>query len=1025
MNTELFIRRPVATILLMVSMILFGVIGYIRMPVSELPNVDFPTIRVSAGLSGASPETMASAVATPLENSLSSVAGITSMTSQSAQGSTSITLQFDLDRNIDAAFQDVQASVSSTLRKLPSDMKSPPTVRKTDPSARPVFYVFMKSQTLPMSTVTKYAEAQLARRLSTVSGVSEVRVYGARKFAVRLQMDPDAMAAMGLGIDEVAAAVSSTNTNMGTGSFSGSDLTALIRSEGQLYSAAEFESQVIAYRNGAPVRFGDIGQVIDGVENDDYSSSVGDSRSVTLAIVRLPGSNTIDVVDRIREILPTFQTSLPPGIDLQIFYDRSQTIRESIADVEFTLVLAAVLVVMVIFLFLRSLTATVIPAITLPICIIGTFAGMSALGLGLDNLSLMALTLSVGFVVDDAIVMLENVIRHREMGKSPFQAAIDGSREITFTIISMTFSLAAVFFPVMFMGGMVGRLLYEFSLTIVLAIFISGVVSLTLTPMMCGRMLRQQNEKHGQLYLAFERGFNRMQEAYAKSVHWSVDHKTIIVGLFFASIAATVYLYQITPKSFLPSSDSGRLTVFTEGETNASFEAMVTNQTKLAKIISKDPGVASVMSSIGTGGPRPTINAGFMVVSLKPYEERHKESADTIVRRLRKATANLPEIKAFIVNPPMINVGGRTSKAEYQYTLQDTDLKQLYEGAQKLTAALSEIPGFIDVNNDLNISASAVQVSINREQAAKVGVSPRQIEDALASAFSDREVSTIYAADDQYAVILELLPDYQKDSSALDRLYVRSSQGGLVPLSSVITISRGIVAQTINHQGQLPAVTISFNLGPGLVLGDALTQLQRVKDELQLSPTTVANFSGTAQAFAESTKDLGLLLVLAIAVVYIILGILYESFIHPLTILSGLPSAAVGALITLLIFDTPLSLYAFVGIIMLVGIVKKNAIMMIDFALQQERKLGKPPNDAIVEAAIIRFRPIMMTTMAALAGALPIAMAYGAGGEARQPLGLAVVGGLAVSQALTLYITPVLYILFDKIAHMYDKGQNS
>jgi len=1023
MNTELFIRRPVATILLMVSLVFFGIIGFLKMPVSELPNVDFPTISVRATLSGADPETMASAVATPLENRLSTVAGMTSMTSQSTQGSTRITIQFELDRDIDAAFQDVQAAVSRASRSLPSDMKTPPTVYKSDPSARPILYVFMKSKTLPMSAVTKYAEGQLARRLSTLSGVSEVRVYGAQKYAVRLQMDPNAMAAMGLGIDEVAKAVDSANSNQGTGTISGPTRSAIIRSTGRLYSASEFAEQIVGYRDGAPVYFKDIGQVIDSVENDEKMSMVGDSRSVTLAIVRQPGANTIDVVDRVREILPAYEKQLPPSIDLQIFYDRSQTIRESIHDVEFTLILAAVLVVLVIFLFLRNLPATIIPAITLPICIIGTFAGMSALGFSIDNLSLMALTLCVGFVVDDAIVMLENIVRHREMGESPYQAAVKGSREITFTIVSMTASLAAVFIPVIFMGGMVGRLLHEFSLTIVMAILVSGVVSLTLTPMMCSRMLKDtHNETHSALYMMFEQWFDKTQALYAKSIHWSVNSKAIIFAVFIGSFIATAVLYQTSSKAFLPTDDTGRLIVFTQGASNISYQAMLENQTKMADIIRKDKDVDTVMSSVGAGGPKPNVSSGFMVVSLKPFSERDS-SANEILQRLRKSTRGMPGLKAFVINPPTIRVGGRSTKAQYQYTLQNTDLKILYADANRLTEALAAEDGFIDVTNDLDISAPTILVTINREQAAKVGVTTFQIEDALASAFSTREVSTIYAPDDQYAVILELLPEYQTDASALERLYVRSSEGGLVPLTSVITISQSVLPQTVNHQGQLPAVTLSFNLGPGMELGDAVEGLKRVAAKIDMSDTTTASFAGTAKAFEESTKNMGLLLALAIIVVYIVLGILYESFIHPLTILSGLPAAAVGALITLQLFNTPLNLYAFVGVIMLVGIVKKNAIMMIDFALVQERQHGQSAEHAIVEAAIIRFRPIMMTTMAALMGTLPIALAYGAGGESRQPLGLAVVGGLLLSQLLTLYITPVLYILFDRASKLYTKGQ--
>ncbi len=1021
MNVELFIRRPVATTLLMAALMLFGIIGYVRMPVSELPAVDFPTISVTATLAGTDPETMASAVATPLENQFSTIAGIDSMTSVSSQGQTRITIQFDLDRNIDAAAQDVQAAISATLRRLPADMDTPPTLRKVNPGDSPVFYIFMNSPTEPMSKVTQFAEGQLARRLSTVAGVAQVNVYGSQKYAVRLRMDPDAMAARGIGIDEVAQAVTESNVNQGTGSLSGPTRTALIHTRGQLLSADAYVNQVVAYRNGAPVRFGDLGEVVDSVENDRLGSWVGDTRTVILAVQRQPGSNTIEVVDAIQEILPTFEAQLPPSMNLSIFYDRSETIRESIWDVQFTLVLAAVLVVGVIFVFLRSPSATLIPSLALPISIVGTFAGMSAFGFSLDNLSLMALTLSVGFVVDDAIVMLENIVRHREAGERPFQAAIKGAKEIAFTIVSMTVSLAAVFIPVMFMGGIVGRLLHEFALTIVIAILVSGVVSLTLTPMLCSRMLKGGHQTHGRLYRRTERAFEALQAGYGRSLGWCMRHKAVTFGMFLASVGLSAWLFAAVPKDFLPSDDTGRLFGYTEGATGTSFAEMVRNQTLAMEIVRQDPDVAEVMSTVGAGGSRTTVNSGLLIINLKPLHER-KSSADEIVRRLRTATANkIPGINVYMQNPPIIRIGGSVSKAPYQYTLQDIDLDALYGGAERLTAALAREPGFTDVTNDMDLSAPTVSVRIDRERAAQLGVTVRQIEDALASAFGQRQVSTMYTPSDQYQVILELLPRFQEEASSLERLYVRSSFGALVPLAAVTHIDRGVLPQTVNHQGQLPAVTVSFNLADGFSLGDAVRRIERIGAEAGLSDTTQASFQGTAQAFEKSTRGLGLLLLLAVLVVYIVLGILYESFIHPLTILSGLPSAAVGALLTLLLFDVPLSLYGFVGIIMLVGIVKKNAIMMIDFALVQERKEGMTPEAAIVQAALVRFRPIMMTTMAALMGTLPIAVGFGAGAASRQPLGLTVVGGLVLSQALTLYITPVLYTLLDRALHRRRK----
>ncbi len=1014
MNVELFIRRPVATTLLMVALLIFGAVGYLKMPVSELPAVDFPTIQVSASLAGTDPETMASAVATPLENQFSTIAGIDSMTSTSSQGNTRITLQFSLDRDIDAAAQDVQAAISTALRKLPTDMTTPPSLRKVNPGDSPVFYVFMNSPTLPMSTVTRYAEGQLARRLSTIAGVAQVNVYGSQKYAVRLRMDPDAMAARGLGIDEVAAAVTAANVNQGTGTLSGPTRTALIHTRGQLLSADAYIDQVVGYRNGAPVRFGDLGEVVDSVENDRLGSWVGDTRTVVLAIQRQPGSNTIEVVDAIKAVLPTFEAQLPPSLNLSVFYDRSLTIRASIEDVQFTLVLAALLVILVIFLFLRSASATIIPSLALPISIVATFAGMAAFGYSLDNLSLMALTLSVGFVVDDAIVMLENIVRHREAGERPFEAAIKGAREIAFTIVSMTISLAAVFIPVMFMSGIVGRLLNEFAMTIVIAILASGLISLTLTPMLCSRMIKAGHETHGPLYYRLEHAFDAMQAVYERSLKWCLAHQGFTFGLFVASLAASAFLFVVTPKDFLPSDDTGRIFGYTEATSATSFTEMARNQKIAADIVRADPAVDQVMLTVGAGGSRTTVNSGLLIINLKPFGER-SDSADDVVRRLRKATANIPGIKVYMQNPPVIRIGGSISKGQYQYVLQDIDTAALYDGAERMTAALAKEKGFADVTSDMDLSAPTVSVKIDRERASQLGVTVQQIEDALASAFGQRQVSTMYTPNDQYQVILELLPKFQTEVSALERLYVRGKTGALVPLTAVTAIDRGVLPQTVNHMGQLPAVTISFNLGGELSLGEAVGRIGELQREVGLASTTQTSFDGTAKAFASSSKGLGLLLLLAIVVVYIVLGILYESFIHPLTILSGLPSAAVGALLTLLLFNVPLSLYAFVGIIMLVGIVKKNAIMMIDFALNQERSLEMPPEQAIEQAALVRFRPIMMTTLAALMGTLPIALGIGAGAQARQPLGLTVVGGLLVSQALTLYITPVLYIQLDRL----------
>ena len=1020
--SEGFIRRPIATSLLMAAITLFGAVAYRSLAVSDLPNVDFPTLLVTAQLPGASPQTMGASVATPLENQFSTIAGLESMTSVNSLGSTQITLEFNLDRNLDGAAVDVQGAITQASRLLPQGMPTPPTFTKVNPADQPILYLVVWSKTLPSWSLDEWAETRLAQRISQVSGVAQVQVLGSQKYAVHAQLDPHALATRQIGINEVENAIRQWNVNVPAGNIIGPHRAYTLQATGQLTNADEFRNMIVAYRGGAAVRLEQLGTVVDGAEDPHtgswYYSQGGEQRAITLGIQRQPGTNTIAVADAVKDLLPQFRAELPTSVHMDVLYDRSATIRESYHDVQFTMVLTLGLVIAVIFIFLRNVWATVIPSLALPFSIVGTFAVMYLLGYSLDNLSMMALILSVGFVVDDAIVMLENIYRHVEEGQEPLAASLLGSREIGFTIVSMTLSLAAVFIPVLFMGGVLGRLFREFAVTICVAILISGVVSVTLTPMLCSLFLKPPGHGPRRGWLAgfgaaTERCFDAMLRFYARTLQVAMRYRGVTIAAAVVVLVATGVLFVIVPKGFIPDQDTDQIGVITEAAQGTSYDNLVAYQREVAQIIQRDPDVQGLVSTVGgatastLGGP----NLGQLVVTLKPRGDR-RDSVNEIIARLRPQVEELPGMEVYLQNPPTIRIGGQVSKSPYQYTIQSADTKQLYATAKDLVKRLADVPGIDALTSDLEIASPQVNVNIDRDKAAALGVTASQIENAFYDAYGPRWVSTIYAAVNEYKVLLELGPQFQSDPAALSMLYFKGS-GPVVPLDTLASVKQQVGPQTVNHYGQLTSATISFGVAPGASLGNVLSNVKTVADR-SLPEGVSGQFLGSARAFEGALSNLAILLVIAVFVVYIVLGILYESYIHPLTILSGLPSAAFGALVTLLVFHMDLNIYAFVGMIMLIGIVEKNAIMQIDFALDAERR-GLSSDDAIYQGCLIRFRPIMMTTMAAMLGAVPIAVGYGAGGEARQPLGLVVVGGLLFSQLVTLYLTPVVFTYMSQL----------
>ncbi|PZV15250.1 MAG: acriflavine resistance protein B [Pseudanabaena sp.] len=1013
--SKLFITRPVMTTLVMIGILVFGILSYTLLPISALPNVEYPFISVSASLPGGTPETMASAVAAPLERQFTEIAGLNSFNSTSSAGSTSISLQFDFSRNVASAAKDVQAAISAAAGQLPADMPKPPTYRKVNPSVSPVLYLYLYSETLPISEVDENAEIAIAQPISAINGVAQVQVYGQKQYAVRVQLDPRSVAAKGIGLDQIKTAIQQGNATLPTGSLSGKDKSYLIQANGQLNDAAAYGELIVSYQNGAPVKLKDLGNVIDSIQNNKISNLFSDRKvsnqpSIVLAVQPQPGANTVKIVDAVKAMLPTLQAQIPQSIVMGILYDRSISIRASIQDVQFTLILSIALVILVIFLFLRDLPATMIPSMALPIAIIGTFAAMYVLGYSLDNLSLMALTLSVGFVVDDAIVVLENIVRHREMGESPMAAALKGSQEVSFTILSMTLSLVAVFIPIIFMSGLIGKLFHEFAITISIAILVSGFVSLSLTPMLCSRFLKSSERSHhrpNRLANLLEGAFDNLLKGYEWTLKPVLKHRRITMISSLILLFLTFYLFTLVPKGFIPTEDTGQLSASTKAAQDISFDDMLKHQQEVVDIIRQDPNIAALNSTVGASGPNASINNGRITIRLKPRDQRQL-SADEIIQELTPKLRRVIGIQTFLRAPAAIPIGGQQTNSTYQFTLQSLNLQDLRDSVPKLLDKVKALSGLRGVDSDLQLRTPQIEIQINHDKAALLGITASQIEKTLGNAYGSSQVSTIYTPDNQFYVILELKPEFQRDPTALSMIYVKSNSGKSIPLSAIATIVQNVGPLTVNHLAQLPSATISFDTQLGTSLSDATDAIKKVAKEV-LPDTVTTSFQGSAQVFSQSFNDLGWLLLVSIVVIYLILGILYEDFIHPITILSGLPSAGFGALLNLWVFQVELNLYSFIGIILLVGIVKKNGIMLVDFAIEAQRRENKSPLDAIYAACIVRFRPIMMTTMAALIGTLPIALGGGVGSEARRPLGIAIVGGLVFSQILTLYLTPVFY----------------